>query len=182
MSDDKDLGERLVKRSEDRKARQAVISEERKHTRERIREFRDRWANNALPDLPRDMIPGYHLCWGTTQSKMDTLESRVALGYELVKHSELPKEFHNLVGKVTSGQFEGVVNCNEMVLLKMPMELYQEVMTMLHHEDPLEHQMNITTAIREKAEEMRGSFSLDEGYLDMEKAVSRAMNPNRFST
>jgi hypothetical protein len=102
----------------------------------------------------------------------------MALGYEPVKASELGAGFDAL-GKMTSGKFEGCVTCNEMVLFKLPEDVYQEVMRMLHLEDPLEHQRNITAQVRETAESRRGGRSLLEGgLLEMEKETQKANNKN----
>ena len=95
-----------------------------------------------------------------------------------MKASELGAGFDAL-GKMTSGKFEGCVTCNEMVLFKLPEDVYQEVMRMLHLEDPLEHQRNITAQVRETAESRRGGRSLLEGgLLEMEKETQKANNKN----
>jgi hypothetical protein len=106
----------------------------------------------------------------------------MALGYEPVKAAELGKGFEAL-GKMSSGKFEGCVSCNEMVLFKLPEEIYQEVMRMMHLEDPLEHQRNITAAVRNTAQDGKGGRSiLEGGVLEMEKETAKANNPNiRFN-
>jgi hypothetical protein len=102
----------------------------------------------------------------------------MALGYEPVKAAELGNGFGSL-GKMSSGKFEGCVSCNEMILFKLPEDVYQEVMRMLHLEDPLEHQRNITAQVRETADSKRGGRSLLEGgLLEMEKETQRANNKN----
>ena len=104
----------------------------------------------------------------------------MALGYEPVKAAELGKGFETL-GKMSSGKFEGCVSCNEMVLFKIPEEIYQEVMRMLHLEDPLEHQRNITSQVRGAAETGKGGRSLLEGgLLEMEKESAKAKQSIRF--
>ena len=51
-------------------------------------------------------------------------------------------------------------------------------MRMMHLEDPLEHQRNITSQVRGAAETGKGGRSLLEGgLLEMEKETARA-NPN----
>jgi len=105
----------------------------------------------------------------------------MALGYEPVKAGELGLGFEGL-GKMSSGKFEGCVSCNEMVLFKLPEDVYQEVMHMLHLEDPLEHQRNITAQVRNTAEERKGGRSLLEGgLLEMEKETAKASKNIRFS-
>ena len=176
----RDLDDRLAERVADVKAR-AETNEDRS-SRERIEAFRDKWANNALPDIPEGAIPGFHLCWLSTTNNYDSIDKRMALGYEPVKAGELGKGFEAL-GKMSSGKFEGCVSCNEMVLFKLPEEIYQEVMRMLHLEDPLEHQRNITASVRDTAQGNKGGRSvLEGGLLEMEKETAKANNKNiRFS-
>ena len=122
-----------------------------------------------------------HLCWLSTTNHYDSIDKRIALGYEPVKASELGKGFESL-GKMSSGKFEGCVSCNEMVLFKIPEEVYQEVMRLLHLEDPLEHQRNITAAVRSNSQEGKGGRSiLEGGILEMEKEAAKASANIRFS-
>ena len=148
--------------------------------RERLEAFRDKWANSALPDLPGGIIPGFHLCWLSTTNNYDSIDKRMALGYEPVKASDLGAGFENL-GKMSSGKFEGCISCNEMVLFKLPEEVYQEVMKMFHLEDPLEHQRNITEQVRGAAEGSKGGRSiLEGGLLEMDKEARKANSNIRF--
>jgi hypothetical protein len=174
----RDLEDRLQDRVEETKERMAEADPATKSKRERAEAFRDKWQNSALPDLPEGIIPGMHLCWLSTTNNYDSIDKRVALGYEPVKASELGKGFEGL-GKMSSGKFEGCVSCNEMVLFKLPEDIYQEVMRMLHLEDPLEHQRNITANVRGAAEGNKGGRShLEGGLLEMEKETSKANNKN----
>ena len=174
----RDMDDRLADRVAEVKAR--AETDDDKGKRERIEAFRDKWANNALPDIPEGTIPGFHLCWLSTTNNYDSIDKRMALGYEPVKAAELGKGFEAL-GKMSSGKFEGCVSCNEMVLFKLPEEIYQEVMRMMHLEDPLEHQRNITSAVRGTAQEGKGGRSLLEGgLLEMEKETAKANNSIRF--
>jgi len=100
---------------------------------ERRSNFRDEWAQNALPQPPD--IPGYHLCWLSTTNSYDPIHKRMRMGYEPVKAEEVPG-FETY--KMRSGEFEGFVACNEMLLFKVPSDLYQEMMSYFHHEKPLE--------------------------------------------
>jgi len=175
----RDVEDRLAERVLEVKARSE--SSEDLSNRERIEAFRDKWQNSALPDIPKDAIPGMHLCWLSTTNTYDSIDKRMALGYEPVKAVELGKGFETL-GKMSSGKFEGCVSCNEMVLFKIPEEIYQEVMRMMHLEDPLEHQRNITSQVRSTAQEGKGGRSiLEGGILEMEKETKRANSNIRFS-
>jgi hypothetical protein len=57
------------------------------------------------------------------------------LGYVPVKADEIPgyEEY-----RVKSGEHVGFISCNEMLLFKLPMDIYQEIMTYQHHEKPRE--------------------------------------------
>jgi hypothetical protein len=174
----RDLDDRMADRAMEVKERATTASSDDIARRERLDAFRDKWANSALPDLPGGIIPGMHLCWLSTTNTYDSIDKRMALGYEPVKASELGKGFEGL-GKMSSGKFEGCVSCNEMVLFKLPEDIYQEVMRMLHLEDPLEHQRNITAQVRGAAEGNKGGRShLEGGLLEMEKDTAKANNKN----
>jgi len=175
----RDLDDRLADRVQEVKERATIDGSSTAH-RERLDAFRDKWANSALPDIPKDAIPGMHLCWLSSTNTYDSIDKRMALGYEPVKAAELGKSFEGL-GKMNSGKFEGCVSCNEMILFKLPEDVYQEVMKMLHLEDPLEHQRNITAQVRSTAQEGKGGRSiLEGGILEMEKEASKANNNIRF--
>ena len=176
----RDLDDRLADRVQETKERIAAEDPSNKSKRERAEAFRDKWQNSALPDLPAGIIPGFHLCWLSTTNNYDSIDKRVALGYEPVKASELGKGFEGL-GKMSSGKFEGCVSCNEMVLFKLPEEIYQEVMRMMHLEDPLDHQRNITANVRNTAQEGKGGRSiLEGGILEMDKEAAKANANIRF--
>ena len=176
----RDLDDRIADRVAETKERMASEDPNAASKRERAAAFRDKWQNNALPDMPENIIPGFHLCWLSTTNNYDSIDKRMALGYEPVKASDLGKGFENL-GKMSSGKFEGCVSCNEMVLFKLPEEIYQEVMKMLHLEDPLEHQRNITASVRDASQSGKGGRSiLEGGVLEMEKEAAKANSNIRF--
>ena len=175
----RDLDDRLQDRVKEVKERNTANAGDIER-RERLEAFRDKWANSALPEISKDAIPGFHLCWLSTTNQYDSIDKRLALGYEPVKAAELGKGFEAL-GKMSSGKFEGCVSCNEMVLFKLPEEVYQEVMRMLHLEDPLEHQRNITASVRSNSQEGKGGRSiLEGGILEMEKETAKANSNIRF--
>jgi hypothetical protein len=177
----RDLDDRIADRVSEVKERANNANPNDLARRERLDAFRDKWANSALPDLPDGAIPGMHLCWLSTTNTYDSIDKRMALGYEPVKAGELGKGFEGL-GKMSSGKFEGCVSCNEMVLFKLPEDVYQEVMHMLHLEDPIEHQRNITAQVRDTAQGNKGGRSvLEGGLLEMEKDAAKANNNIRFS-
>ena len=100
---------------------------------ERRKMWSDEWTQSALPKVPE--IPGWHLCWLSTTNGYDSIDKRMRLGYVPVRADELPG-FDNY--RVKAGEDVGFIACNEMRLYKLPMEVYQEVMTQMHHEAPME--------------------------------------------
>ena len=176
----RDLDDRMAERAQEVIERSMTADPDDVARRERLDAFRDNWQNSALPDIPAGTLPGMHLCWLSTTNTYDSIDKRMALGYEPVKAAELGKGFEGL-GKMNSGKFEGCISCNEMVLFKLPEDVYQEVMRMLHLEDPLEHQRNITAQVRETAQDRKGGRSmLEGGLLEMERETNKANKNIRF--
>lgn len=133
--------ERIAKRADNGAARADRSSSDRPTTenreltdsvrkQERYAMLRD--VNTLLPQPPE--LPGYHLCWLTTTNNKDTLENRSRLGYTLVNPSEMPdfKIASQKDGQLTNDR----IQVNEMVLAKIPYDLWLEDMTYLHHDLP----------------------------------------------
>ena len=123
---------------------QFVSSEERRKM------WKDEWTQSALPNVPE--MKGWHLCWLSTTNAYDSIDKRIRLGYVPVKADEMPL-FENY--RVKSGEHTGFVACNEMILYKIPMDLYQDVMAHFHHDAPLEE----ANKIRLQAEQQVGRDS-----------------------
>ena len=117
---------------------------------ERRKMWKDEWTQRALPDVPE--IPGWHLCWLSTTNTYDSIDKRIRLGYVPVKAEEI-QGFEN--NKVKAGEYAGFISCNEMLLYKIPMDVYQDVMAHFHHEAPLEE----ANKIRSQAESVGGRDS-----------------------
>ena len=117
---------------------------------ERRKMWKDEWTQSALPSVPE--MKGWHLCWLSTTNSYDSIDKRIRLGYVPVKAEELPSMDNN---KVKAGEHAGFISCNEMLLYKIPMELYQDVMAHFHHEAPLEE----ANKIRLQAEQVVGRDS-----------------------
>ena len=102
---------------------------------ERRAALRNDWVQEILPTAPP--IPDYHLCWLSTTNSNDPIYKRQQIGYEPVKASEIPgfESFH-----MKGGAFDGDIACNEMILFKLPMERYMDLMTIYHHDMPLEEE------------------------------------------
>jgi hypothetical protein len=108
---------------------------------ERRKLLRQEWVQEVLPTPPG--VPGFHLCWLSTTNSTDPIHKRLQVGYQPVKTSEVPGMEQY---KIDGGQFDGCVQCNEMLLFKVPNEVYQDLMSIYHHDMPLEQEQ----AIRER--------------------------------
>jgi hypothetical protein len=117
-------------------------------SQERRRAWSDEWMQSALPSLPP--MDGWHLCWLSTTNSYDSIDKRTRLGYVPVKADELPGFESN---RVKSGEHVGFISCNEMLLYKIPMDVYQEVMTYHHHELPQEE----AEKVRVQVENLQGA-------------------------
>jgi hypothetical protein len=116
-------------------------------SQERRKMWNDEWTQSALPKVPA--IPGWHLCWLSSTNAYDTIDKRMRLGYIPVRADELPG-FDNY--KVKAGEHVGQISCNEMLLFKLPMEIYQDVMAQMHYEAPMEE----SEKIRIQLEQLQG--------------------------
>ena len=119
----------------------------------------DEWTQTALPNVPD--IPGWHLCWLSTTNSYDTIDKRIRLGYVPVMADELPG-FENY--RVKAGEHVGHISCNEMLLFKLPMDIYQKVMRHFHYQKPRE----AAEAILERMEDMQGQDSSGHKLLRQE--------------
>ena len=115
---------------------------------ERRKMWSEEWTQSALPKLP-DM-DGWHLCWLSTTNSYDSIDKRIRLGYVPVKSEELPgyEDY-----RVKAGEHVGHISCNEMLLFKLPMDVYQEIMMHMHDEKPREE----AEKIRVQVEQLQGA-------------------------
>jgi len=119
-------------------------------TQERRKMWSEEWTQSALPKLPN--MDGWHLCWLSTTNSYDSIDKRIRLGYVPVKSEELPgyEDY-----RVKSGEHVGYISCNEMLLFKLPMDIFQEIMTYQHHDKP-----------REEADKIRVQIESLQGQRD----------------
>lgn len=148
---------------------------------ERRQMFRRRMFTELLPDLPD--IPGYHTIWLTTENRGDSIQSRIRMGYELIKASDFP-EFAMLSRE--EGAYAGCIMVNEMVAAKLPEDLYQDYMAIAHHEEPRAQEESLNQMIEmQRAEAQRAGAALvdvdDEGMNGMQELRRYAPSPRRFS-
>lgn len=138
---------------------------------ERVDEFRQQFFQSALPDLPR--IKGYHVCWLTTENPRDPIHSRIRLGYEPIKESDIPGWAHSAI---KTGEWEGCIGVNEMLAFKLPLGLYESYMRINHHEQPLAEEEKLNNALRQAEQEAsqmaraQVSFEQEEGNAELGKA------------
>jgi hypothetical protein len=134
---------------------------------ERRRLIRSEWSQDVLPTPPQD--PGWHYCWLSTTNATDPIYKRMQKGYEPVRASDVPGFTQY---RATQGEFEGCVACNEMLLFRIPEELYQEYMTVMHYERPMEEEeiLKANAAINERDSDGR-DLGQTEGYDSLARRV-----------
>ena len=145
---------------------------------ERVAEFRQQFFQSALPDLPK--IPGYHVCWLTTENPRDPIHSRIRLGYEPIKDSDIPGWEHS---EIKTGEWAGCIGVNEMLAFKLPLPLYEEYMRINHHEAPLSEEEKLSSQIRAMEAEMRQASKGDVELVleDGTAALGVAPEPPPFA-
>jgi hypothetical protein len=115
---------------------------------ERRRLLRQEWVQEVLPTPPK--IPGYHCCWLSTTNSTDPVYKRIQRGYVPVKATEVPGFGSQFTA--TGGDFDGCVACNEMLLFKVPEQVYQDLMAIYHYDMPLEQEATIRENVERKQE------------------------------
>ena len=151
---------------QDRRLHERSLSENRALSDEERREaYRKGLYQSHLPDIPP--LKGYHVCWATTMNPKDSIASRIRLGYEPIKSSEIPGfEFASL----KTGEYAGCVGINKMLAMKLPLDLYQSYMAISHHEQPLEEESAIVAEVLKQAEAthgMIGNVKLENGTAQL---------------
>jgi hypothetical protein len=138
---------------------------------DRVEMFRQQFFQSSLPDLPE--IPGYHTCWLTTMNPRDSIQTRIRLGYEAVKPSDVPGwEYATL----KTGEYAGFIGVNEMLAFKLPMKLYRMFMEEAHFHAPAredEKLVAMTEGLREQAERLGGQLVEGDGMQDLRKSAGR---------
>ena len=132
---------------------------------DRLEMFRQQLFNDALPDLPN--IPGFHVCWLTTQNPRDPIHRRMQLGYQPVK----PEEAAGLeYASVKTGEWQGFIAVNEMLAFKLPLNLYKAFMEEAHHNAPARDQSKLTDTadfLRQQAEAKGAKLEEGDGLSDL---------------
>lgn len=135
-------------------ARKPIADERGLSTEELMARFRTAMFTNVLPLPPELILKGikYHLIWLSTNNDGDPIAQREAQGYSRVLPEELPGFQHMTV---ESGRFAGCIVHREMVLYKLPHEVWQGYMSIAHHERPYEQEEMVRDSHREMRERAR---------------------------
>lgn len=137
--------------------------------------MRQEWTADVLPTPPA--VDGWHFCWLSTTNSSDPIYKRMQKGYRPVKAAELAGFSQT---KVTEGEFEGCVSCNEMILFKIEEELYQDIMLYLHHELPMseEEMLKANASAQLQGEDSEGTKL---GEVEGFDALARRVRKPHFS-
>lgn len=160
-----DAGSRNVRQDSRETADDALST-----SQERRRMFRE-FSQEALPTPPSK--PGWHYIWLSTTNQYDPIYKRVKMGYTPVKAEEVPGFDHY---RSKSGEYEGCVSMNEMILFQIPQEIYQEIMEEYHYHRPMEEEerirANAIEAIKDSGGKRLGGFDKDdEGFNSLSSNV-----------
>ena len=135
---------------------------------ERLDEFRQRSFQSALPDIPS--IPGYHVCWLTTENPRDSITGRMRLGYEPIKATDIPGWE---LASLKTGDWAGCIGINEMIAFKLPLHLYEAYMKENHYTQPNWEEEKLIQATRTAEEaasqvsRRRVTFELEDGQAEI---------------
>jgi len=127
--------------------------------------LRNEFRYQALPDPPE--VPGWKFMWLSTTNQSDPIHARIRLGYVPVKPDDLPGfQFST----VKTGDYAGMIGVNEMLLFKIPIDVWTAYMRELHHDAPNEEEGRLSAAvdmIREQAERAGGRIQAMDGYSEL---------------
>lgn len=151
------------------------VTENREYSeKDRLAMLRAANWQQKLPSIPD--IPGYHVCWLTTNNTSDPVMGRLRLGYELIKASDI-QGFSSLES-LGDGPYKGCIMINEMVAAKIPLDLYAAYMRDVHHDQPLQEEQRLNAVmdtIRDTAERAKGRVFVEEGTAEM--AAAKPLRP-----
>lgn len=134
---------------------------------ERREAYRRSFYQSHLPDLPP--IKGWHVCWLTTTNPKDSIHGRQRIGYQLIRAEEMPGWDH---ATIRTGEWAGCVGINEMLAAKLPLHLFEEFMSISHHEAPLDEERAIVEEVEKQQHATRGvigKITLEQGTAELGK-------------
>lgn len=157
----------------DRESRDRAITEDRQvMDSDRLEEFRRSFAAEKLPRLPD--IPGYHCCWLTTTNNADPLYRRFKWGYTLLKAADHPGWES---AAIKTGEYSGCIGEGEMLAAKIPLELYEMMMTEVHYTQPLAEEGKLRSTldlIEQEAAKKKARLDVEEGTRQLGRRSTRA--------
>lgn len=168
-----DVDDRLKKeQGADRRSRELddrVVTENRELSDdERLEMFRSASHNGVLPDLPK--IPGYHVCWLTTNNPSDSIHNRIrVMGYQPIRTEDIPGWEHT---SLKTGEWAGCVGVNEMIACKLPERLYQGYMQEAHYDAPAREDGKLTDTadfLKNQADRDGGRLIEGEGLQELRR-------------
>ena len=125
--------------------------------------LRSEFTQEALPGVPA--APGWHFCWLAANNAWDPLHKRIRLGYQPVTVEEVPELASFRMG---TGEYTGVVACNEMLLFKIPTDIYDQIMREFHHDAPLREEEALRAQLKRQEVDSTGRELGDvEGFEDL---------------
>lgn len=142
-SDERLARDTSVEREDREDADRALAQDVELTDEQRLDALRGEYFQQTLPNLPE--IPGFHVCWLTTQNGRDPIYGRLRLGYTPIKASEVPGYEHT---SLKTGEYAGCIGVNEMVAFKLPDRLYQKYMRETHHDEPNRQEELLQEALR----------------------------------
>lgn len=146
---------------------------------EALSKFKSAMSSTVLPNAP--VIPGFHLCWVpiSSNNSSDTIDFRKTIGYAVVKEEEVPGF---ISPSNRSAQFDGCVSHNELILMKLPMRLYQMYMRENHHTQPLEQERIIKDRILDMKDKDGSSLARDKQEMTGINRLARKVAEPTFNS
>lgn len=138
--------------------------------------LRDNMTNDILPKVVYGQ-PDMHYVWLSTTNQTDPIFQRLRMGYELVRAEEMPDMAAQY--RLDSGEFEGCISVREMILAKIHVELYQELMLINHHERPLQEEERLKQQVVMQGADSEGTElgSLSDEDTGFKSVVRRRPAP-----
>lgn len=139
---------------------------------DRLEMFRRSFAAEKLSRLPD--IPGHHTCWLTTTNNADPIYRRLSWGYELLKVAECPGLERS---EIKTGEYTGCIGSGEMLAAKVPIELYEMMMTEWHYTQPLAEEGKLRSTldlIEQEAMKKKARLDIEEGTRQLGRRTGRA--------
>lgn len=135
-------------------------------------------TSNVLPKPPE--ITGYHTCWIPQHSNntYDTIDYRKSVGYSVVKPEEVP-QFMSSSNR--AGSIDGCVSHNELILMKLPLRLYNLLMKEIHHNQPMEQERVIKQNITQMSDNEGNNIARDEAEMTGIRNLARKVREPNFA-